>query len=176
MKHNSGFTYTKEDSSLFPEMRRHAQALSEDECFELLDHAKVGTLALLGDNDYPYAIPLNFGREGTTLYFHSASSGHKIRSLKRNEKASFSVIGKDLVVPKEYTSYFSSVIAFGRVRILTAPEEKLHALRVLTYKYVPETDASREETKKGALRTTLLAFDIDYMSGKQAKELIHPSN
>ena len=74
-------------------------------------------LALLGDNDYPYAVPISYVYDDGKVYFHSAKSGHKIDAIQRTAKASFCVIDEDLVVPEEYTTYFRSVIAFGRIRL-----------------------------------------------------------
>ena len=44
---------------MFREMRRKKQALSEEECIDILIKEPRGVLAVLGDNDYPYAVPLS---------------------------------------------------------------------------------------------------------------------
>jgi nitroimidazol reductase NimA-like FMN-containing flavoprotein (pyridoxamine 5'-phosphate oxidase superfamily) len=41
--------------SEFRQMRRKRQQLAEEESIAILEKATAGTLALLGDNDYPYA-------------------------------------------------------------------------------------------------------------------------
>ena len=46
--------------SEFRAMRRKRQQLSEEESVAILKKATAGTLALLGDNDYPYAVPLSY--------------------------------------------------------------------------------------------------------------------
>ena len=98
---------------IFREMRRKKQELSRQEIADILHKGTSGVLALLGDNDYPYAVPISYVYDDGKIYFHSAKSGHKIDAIQRTEKASFCVIDKDLVVPEEYTTYFRSVIAFG---------------------------------------------------------------
>ena len=45
---------------MFREMRRKKQALSKEACERILKDGKTGVLALLGDDDYPYAVPLNY--------------------------------------------------------------------------------------------------------------------
>lgn len=60
-----------------------------------------------------------------------------IHAIQRNEKASFCVIDQDKIVPDEYTSYFRSVIAFGRVEVIEDEEEKRAAIEKLAVKYVP---------------------------------------
>ena len=44
----------------FREMRRKRQLLSQGESLSILENATAGTLALLGDNDYPYAVPISY--------------------------------------------------------------------------------------------------------------------
>ena len=44
----------------FREMRRKRQQLSEEESISILRKSTAGTLALLGDNDYPYAVPISY--------------------------------------------------------------------------------------------------------------------
>ena len=105
---------------IFREMRQKKQELSRQEIADILHKGTSGVLALLGDNDYPYAVPISYVYDDGKIYFHSAKSGHKIDAIQRTEKASFCVIDKDLVVPEEYTTYFRSVIAFGQIRIIEA--------------------------------------------------------
>lgn len=104
------------------------QELSRQEIADILHKGTSGVLALLGDNDYPYAVPISYVYDDGKIYFHSAKSGHKIDAIQRTEKASFCVIDKDLVVPEEYTTYFRSVIAFGQIRIIEGDLEKRAAM------------------------------------------------
>ena len=88
-------------------------------------------LALAGDDDCPYAVPISYAYSDSKLYFHGAKSGHKIDAIKRCDKASFCVIDKDDVVPEEYTTYFRSVIAFGKIRIMEEESEMRKAIELL---------------------------------------------
>ena len=45
-------------------------------------------------------------------------------AIRRNEKASFCVIDQDEMHGELYTTFFRSVIAFGRIRIIEDEEEK----------------------------------------------------
>ena len=80
-------------------------------------HGTSGVLALAGDNGYPYALPISYVYSDGKIYFHSAKSGHKIDAVKRCEKASFCVIAEDNIIPEEYTTYYKSVIVFGKLKI-----------------------------------------------------------
>ena len=87
---------------MFREMRRNGQELPLEECTAILNRGTSGVLALSGDDNYPYAVPVSYAYDGYKLYFHCAKSGHKIDAIRRNAKASFCVIDQDLVVPEEY--------------------------------------------------------------------------
>ncbi len=64
-------------------MRRNRQQLSEAESLAILEQATSGTLALLGDGGYPYAVPISYVFANGKLYFHSALSGHKVDAIRR---------------------------------------------------------------------------------------------
>ena len=71
---------------MFREMRRKKQKLTEKQCIDILKRAKTATLALHGDDEYPYSVPMNFVYEDGKIYFHGAKSGHKIDAIKNNPK------------------------------------------------------------------------------------------
>ena len=103
----------------------------------MLQQGTSGVLSLLGDNGYPYGVPLSYVYHNGKLYFHCAQAGHKLDAIRREEKCSFCVIVQDQVVPEKYTTYFRSVIAFGKVRILENIEEKQAALEALGERFNP---------------------------------------
>lgn len=158
---------------MFRELRRKKQVLSAEENAKILKNGTSGVLALAGDNDYPYAVPISYVYDGEKLYFHCARSGHKMDAIKRNPKASFCVIDQDLVVPEEYTSYFRSVIVFGTIRILEQDMEKRAAIEKLALKYAP--DDTQENRHKAIEREwkplCVLELTPEHISGKEAIEL-----
>lgn len=159
--------------SNFREMRRKFQQFSEEESIGILQKATAGTLALLGDNGYPYAVPISYVYADGKLYFHSALSGHKVDAIRNCDKASFCVIDKDDVQPEKYTTFFRSVIAFGRIHIIEDEHEKLEIARMLGNRYNPnQEEALQKEIENGLSRMLALRFDIEYMTGKEAIELM----
>ena len=70
---------------MFREMRRKKQILSEKKCIEVLEKGTAGVLALLGDNDYPYAVPISYVYYNSKLFFHGAKSGHK-KGVSQNNR------------------------------------------------------------------------------------------
>lgn len=157
----------------FRPMRRKRQQLSEQECLAILNNATAGTLALLGDGGYPYSLPISFAYSDGKLFFHSALTGHKIDAVRNCDKASFSVIQNDDVKPKEYTTYFRSVICFGRIRILDNDDDKMRVLRLLGNRYNPNDDeALAAEIKKSFKAVCVIELDIEYMTGKESIEYV----
>ena len=159
--------------SEFREMRRKRQLLSDDESIGILQKATAGTLALLGDNDYPYAVPISYVYHEGKLYFHSTLAGHKVDAIRNCDKASFCVIDKDDVQPEKYTTFFRSVIAFGRIHIIEDDKEKLAMARMLGNRYNPNNDESLQREIEGGLsRMLMIRFDIEHLTGKEAIELV----
>ena len=159
--------------SYFREMRRKRQQLTEEKSIGILQKSTAGTLALLGDNGYPYAVPISYVYADGKLYFHSALSGHKIDAIRNSDKASFCVIDQDEVHPEKYTTYFRSVIAFGRIHIIEDEQEKLATARLLGDRYNPnQEEALQKELEKGLSRMVMIRFDIEHLTGKEAIELV----
>lgn len=158
---------------MFREMRRKKQKLSKEECERILYDGTSGVLALHGDDGYPYTVPISYVYDGEKLWFHSAKSGHKIDAVLKNDKASFCVIDQDQIVPEEYTTYFRSVIAFGRIRIAEDDTEKRSAIEKLALKYAPDDTAENREKaiKREWNPLCILEMEIEHLSGKQAIEL-----
>ena len=160
-------------NSTFRQMRRKRQQLAEEESIAILQKATAGTLALLGDNDYPYAVPISYVYHEGKLYFHSALAGHKVDAIRKWAKASFCVIEKDDVQPEKYTTFFRSVIAFGRIHIIEDEHEKLEVARMLGNRYNPNQDeALQKEIESGLSRMLAIRFDIEHLTGKEAIELV----
>ena len=44
---------------MFRPMRRFKQQISDTQCIEILKNEKRGVLSLLGDDGYPYGLPLS---------------------------------------------------------------------------------------------------------------------
>lgn len=156
----------------FREMRRIRQQLSEEENIGILHKSTSGTLALMGDNGYPYAVPISYVYAEGRLYFHSALNGHKVDAIRKCDKASFCVIDKDEVHSEKYTTFFRSVIAFGRIHIIDDETEKLATARMLGNRYNPnQEEALQKELENGLSRMLMIRFDIEHLTGKEAIEL-----
>jgi len=156
-------------------MRRSKQELPDDESKRILTNGKYAVWEVAGDDDYPYAVPVNYAYDGNAIYIHCARQGHKIDSIVRNSKCSMCVVDKDEVVPEEFTSYFRSVIVFGRAEIIDDERQRLYALRLLCYKYSPGVD-SAAEIGRFLESVCIVRIGIDRITGKEAIELTRQRN
>lgn len=159
---------------MFREMRRKKQLLSREEAVKMLESGTSGVLALAGDDGYPYAVPISYVYSGDKIYFHSAKEGHKIDAINRCDKASFCVIGQDSVRPEEYTTYFKSVVVFGRIRVLEDEDEAKTAIGILAKKYHPNDSLENRAMNidNAFNRMSIIELTVEHMSGKAAKEIV----
>lgn len=160
---------------MFREMRLKRQALDEGACQQILDTGSIGVLSVAGDEGYPYGVPLNYvyDEKAGKIYFHSARTGHKLDAIRKEPKVSFCVVGKNQLVPEEFTTYFTSVVVFGRAAVLTDDRERAAALRLLSEKYVKAPKERVDaEIAKSFPAVSVVEIAVEHISGKQASELI----
>ena len=161
---------------MFREMRRKRQLLPHEESIAILEKMTNGTLALHGDEGYPYAVPISYVYADGKIYFHCAMKGHKVDAIMRNEKVSFCVVEQDNIKPAEFTTYFRSVIVFGRAGILTDETEKRAALNLLADKYSHGEAGFSDEITKSFNHLLMVKIDIEHMTGKESIELVREKN
>jgi len=152
-------------------MRRARQQLSAEETEKILKEGSFGVLALGGE--YPYAVPLSYEYRDGALYFHGATAGQRYDLTAQGGKASFCVVARDEVHGEEYTTYYKSAIAFGKLSIVTDTEEALRALMALGAKYNPEgTPEQHRAEAESSPRVCVSKLTIEHMTGKQGKNLV----
>lgn len=163
---------------MFREVSRDKrQRLSREKCEEILKKATSGVLSVLGDDEYPYGVPISFAYENNTIYFHGMPSGHKYDAMKRHSKVSLAVIETDNVVPDEYTTYFRSVIVFGKARIVEELEKKHQIVDLLVEKYSPAfAEGVHEKFEKRIAWMGAFEIDVEHMTGKEAIEYAAPDS
>lgn len=152
---------------MFREMRSKANMLTNEEVENILKTSPNGTLALYGENGYPYSVPVNFVYSDGKIYFHGAAEGYKLDCMKKDPHVSFSVIGKDDIAKENFTTLFSSVIAFGTVRVIDTMEEKIPVLEAMVGKYSAEFMESGKELISKGCGSVAYELTIDHMTGKK---------
>ena len=156
---------------MFREIVRKKQAVPYEECIEILNREKRGVLAVLGDGDYPYAVPLNhyYCPEDGKLYFHSGKTGHKIDAMKRCDRASFCVYGEGTPTDT-WVLNFKSVIVFGRLEIVEDRETTVRMTRELSRKFTGDEAYIQAEIDKYLNNTLLFALVPEHITGKRVNE------
>ena len=152
---------------MFRKMKDVGVPLSREETIQIFETQKHGTLAVNGDNGYPYAVPISFVYSNDTIIFHSSITGHKLDAIKNDAKASFCVIGQDNIVPGEFNTLYRSAIAFGKARILENDGEKREALRQVLKKYSSDFMKSGEKYIDAEWNNVaVIIIDSEHMTGK----------
>ncbi len=151
---------------MFREMRRKGNQVSREEAIAMLEKATNGVLALVGDDNYPYAVPVSFLYSNNQIAFHCATEGHKLDAIRKNPKVSFCVVERDLIVPEEFNTLYRSVIIFGTARIL-AGEEKRPYIQKLAMKYAPEhKEAGEKYIESDWDGFHVVVIDVEHITGK----------
>lgn len=157
---------------MFREMRRKKQQLSETEAAEILKECKRGVLSLMGDDGYPYGLPIDYwyDEENGKICFHGAKEGHKIDSIKRSNKASFCVYNDGYRKEGEWALNIKSVIVFGRISEVSDEEYKAKICRNLTLKFTDDEDYIKEELEKYLKRVNCLELSPEHITAKSITE------
>jgi hypothetical protein len=148
--------------------RADREIADRKEIEDILRQSTVCRLAL-ADEGNPYIVPLCFGYDAGTLYFHSASAGKKIDLLKKNRNVCFEFDADTTVVPANiscgWTMRYRSVIGFGVASFVADLVEKKAALDVIMRQYSGGTYEYPEET---LLKTAVIKVEIREISGKKS--------
>ncbi len=162
-----------EETHMFRKMRRTRQQLPDQETIEILKRNADGVLSVLGDDGYPYGVPVNYVWKGGKIYFHSAMSGHKKDAIEKYDKVCFTVVDTNKVLPQERATEYRSVIIFGKARFLEDPEEKLNALRLFAYRHSGDYPEEVEKEIASEFNRTLMAeITVEHMTGKESLGLM----
>ena len=160
---------------MFPKMRRIRQQMTDQAAISVLENAKTGVLAVIGENGYPYPVPMNFAYLDGKIYLHSANTGHKIDAIRKNDKVSFLVIDKDDVIEDKLTTAYRSVVVFGRARLVSDDKEKLALIRRFALKYSKNMPAIQADIDENFSSLSLIEIIPEHITGKEGMEIIKNS-
>ena len=157
---------------MFRKMRRHPQALSREEINEVLKKETRGVLSVLGDNGYPYGVPLNhyYDEETGKLYFHGANFGHRVDAIKRDPRVSYCVFGQEFQKEGDWAKYVKSVIVFGKAELIEDQNEIAEWCSKLCGNFPCPPEYAEEEILKDGPRTLCFAITIEDINGKLVHE------
>ena len=157
---------------MFREVTRAKQALSTVECIEILKAEKRGVLSVLGDEGYPYGMPMNhwYCEEDGKLYFHSGMKGHRSDAMKACDKASFCVYDAGYRREGEWALNIRSVIVFGRLQVVEDEAAALEFIRRLSAKFTDDTDYVEREIGQAMDHTLIFSLTPEHITGKLVNE------
>ena len=157
---------------MFREMLRKKQQLTDAECIEILKNEPRGVLSMLGDDGYPYGVPINhyYCEADGRIYFHGGKKGHRIDAVRQHDKVSFCVYDRGWREDGDWALHIRSVIVFGRIELIEDRETVYEISRQLSYKFTNDEAYIAHEIEKSGPGTLLLALTPEHMTGKLVKE------
>jgi nitroimidazol reductase NimA-like FMN-containing flavoprotein (pyridoxamine 5'-phosphate oxidase superfamily) len=143
---------------------------------EILGRCRVGRLATIGADGYPYVTPLNYVYWNEAIYFHCARKGEKLDNIAADPRVCFEV---DIPLAYKGTDcdpespacnvhqFYHSVIIRGRAEIVEDAKEKVAALNALmaVHEGIPGFDRIKVADPAVAA-CHVIAIRIERMSGK----------
>lgn len=157
---------------MFRTIRKKKNVISMEVSKKLLHDTRRGVLSVNGDDNYPYAIPLNYlyDEENQKIYFHGSRAGHKVDAIKRCDKVCFTVFGNETVKEETWAPYLQSVVVFGRCRLVEDQEESMALLKEFAMKFYPHESMVHEEIALTGKATQMYEIVIEHFSGKEVQE------
>ena len=157
---------------MFRELVRKNKELSKEDCVHILKTEKRGVLSVIGDNGYPYGMPMNhwYNEEDGKLYFHCGNVGHRLDALKKDNKVSFCTYDGGYQNPGHWALHVKSVIVFGKMEIVDDMDRIVDITTKLSHKFTRDEDYIRAEIQGHANRTLLLVLTPEHICGKLIKE------
>lgn len=155
---------------MFRPMRRIKQQLGEADAVEVLRNAKRGVLSVVGDDGWPYGIYMNPHYEDGKIYFHGAKDGHKIDALKRDARASFTVIDNGVKDEGGWALTFRSVVVFGRVEFVEDHAAAVEICRRLAQRFNPSEADIEDEIRRAAAAVQVFALIPEHITCKRVHE------
>ena len=164
--------YSMEDYDKFRKVRKIKNEITTEEAKELLRNNKRAAFSVNGDDGYPYTIPINFyyDEEENKIYFHGAKKGHKIDSIKKNDKVCLTTWNDGYVDDGDWAYHVSSCVIFGRARLVDDIRITEEKIRKFALKYYPSAEEVEEEIKIGIKGVQLVEIEIEHISGKKVHE------
>jgi uncharacterized protein len=156
-----------------PQLRRADRAMSQQNASDMLERAFSGRLATIGEDGYPYCVPLLYIWLDGELYVHTANGkGHFRANVEREPRVCF-----EIDEPGEVFDYgrfecdsglaYRSVILFGKIQIVEDRTIKQRFCEGLMAKYGrPDTGRPKGFFPRIDV-ITVYAVSVERMTGKE---------
>ncbi len=158
---------------MFPSMRRFAQQTAPAEAERMLAACDYGVLSLMGENGYPYGVPVNYVYANGRIYFHCAVEGHKLRALSKESRVCFTVVEKSGTVPAMLSTAYASVCVFGHAAVVRDEEERMDVLAAICARLAPGyPEEGRSSIANDGPRTVIVRVTPEHITGKTARQAV----
>ena len=141
---------------------------------EVMHKAPYITVSFVDAEDKAYGLPLSLASDNDAdWYFHGALEGKKLEAIKAHPEVCLSAVSRctPTVGPKDgsFTLQYKSAVAFGRAEIVTNDAEKIHALRLICQRFLPQhMEAFEESIARSLSHTTVVRITLtEPPSGKR---------
>ena len=145
---------------MFRGMRRFKQQISDEECVRILKEQPRGVLSVIGDEGYPYGIPLD----------HCAREGHKLDAIAKCDKVSYCVYDEGYRRDGEWALNINSVVVFGRMKLVEDADKTRRICTALCRKFTDDEEYLQRELKGALPRVQCLELTIEHLTGKRVTE------
>jgi len=150
-------------------MRRSEKEITDKSAIEAIINASLVCRLALSDGDQPYIVPLSFGYQDRTLYFHSALEGKKIDILRKNNRICFEFdVNTEIIEAEKACKWgmkYQSVIGFGKAVLVENIKEKQRALNIIFSHY---SDRNSQFPDKAIKKIAIIKIEIESMTGKHS--------
>lgn len=158
---------------MFRELVRKRKSIPQDVCIDVLKNETRGVLSVLGDDDYPYGMPMNhfYDEETGKIYFHVGSQrSHRNDAIRKHDKVSYCVYDQGYKDEGDWAYNVKSIIVFGRIAVIEDKDRIIEITSKLTKKFTDDAAYLEKELRDNLKRTLLLEITPEHISGKYVKE------
>jgi len=155
---------------MFREIRRKDRLIDKEAGIALLEACEYGVLSVLGDDDYPYGVPVNFVYKDNCIYIHGFLDGHKIDAIKKHPKVCFTAVGDTEVLKDQISTNYISAVVFGKAEVIPPSDNAIRetAFAAIMDKYIPDDkERTIKYTRENEMKTNLIKIDIEHLTCKQ---------
>ena len=160
----------------YNQVRRKDKQMSKEEMIEFIRTETIAHLCMIGPNNFPYVIPLNYAFVNGKFILHSAMKGLKVDCLNLDNRVCLTVskqhsIKTDGRIPcKEFKTPYTSIIAFGRAAMPKGEAKINYLTDFVKYNMKNDSPPVTEFDKSFMLKTLVIVVDVLHMTGKSSNK------